>query len=133
MIMSTKKINWDAIGIATSIACAIHCALLPLVLTSLPLFGVNIINNLLFELCMILLAFCIGGYSLYHGWKKHHHSFLPLIIFCGGMLLLFGKQMWHSYELFLLIPAVLCIVSAHYLNFRLCRFHNHAYQDDGDY
>ena len=30
------KINWDALGIATSLACAIHCAVLPLLLTSLP-------------------------------------------------------------------------------------------------
>jgi hypothetical protein len=41
----SKKINWDALGIATSLACAIHCALLPLFLSSLPLFGVNIIEN----------------------------------------------------------------------------------------
>ena len=81
MITITKKINWDALGIATSIACAIHCALLPLILTSLPLFGVNIINNVSFELFMILLAFCIGAYSLYHGWKKHHHRFAAVHYF----------------------------------------------------
>lgn len=133
MVTITKKINWDAIGIATSIACAIHCALLPLILTSLPLFGVNIINNLPFESCMILLAFCVGAYSLYHGWKKHHHRWGPLSIFCGGMSLLFCKQIWHPYELFFLIPAVIFIVSAHYLNFRFCRSHNHAHQVDCDH
>jgi hypothetical protein len=26
------NVNWDAVGIGTSIACAIHCALLPLIL-----------------------------------------------------------------------------------------------------
>ncbi|HAL95914.1 MAG TPA: MerC domain-containing protein, partial [Chitinophagaceae bacterium] len=30
------RINWDALGISASIACAIHCALLPLFLSSLP-------------------------------------------------------------------------------------------------
>src|SRR5436305_15302431 len=91
-----KRINWDAIGVATSIACAIHCALLPLILTSLPLFGVNIINNLPFEFCMILLAFCVGAYALYHGWKNHHHRWVPLIIFCVGMFLLFCNQICYS-------------------------------------
>ena len=38
------KINWDAFGIAASVACAIHCAVLPLILSSLPLFGINIIE-----------------------------------------------------------------------------------------
>ena len=68
--MTRIKVNWDAFGIAASLACAIHCALLPLVLTSLPLFGVNIIDNISFEILMIVLAFSVGAYSLYHGWKK---------------------------------------------------------------
>ncbi|MEO7446128.1 MAG: MerC domain-containing protein, partial [Ferruginibacter sp.] len=61
------KLNWDGLGIATSLACAIHCAVLPLILTSLPLFGINIIHNSYFEWMMIALAFGVGIYSLYHG------------------------------------------------------------------
>lgn len=125
-----RKINWDALGIAASVACAIHCAVLPLMLSSLPLFGVNIIDNIAFEITMIFIAACIGCYSLYHGWKKHHHNFYPLIIFFSGMLLLLGKQLWHLYEIWLLIPAVIFIISAHFLNYRLCRVHNHAHKDD---
>ncbi|MEL4419812.1 MerC domain-containing protein, partial [Shewanella algae] len=71
------KINRDAFGIATSIACAIHCALLPLFISSIPLFGINIIENLLFEYWMIGLAFVVGVYALYHGYKKHHHRISP--------------------------------------------------------
>ena len=74
------KLNWDGLGIATSIACAIHCAVLPLILTSLPLFGVNIIHNLFFEWTMIAIAFIVGSYSLFHGYIKHHHSFLYSIV-----------------------------------------------------
>jgi hypothetical protein len=128
-----KKINWDAIGITTSLACAIHCALLPLFLTSLPLFGVNIIDNFFFEAGMILLAFCIGGYSLYHGYRKHHHSFIPLIIFGVGFILLVLKQFFIQYETWLLIPAVTFIILAHLLNYRSCRVHNHAHTDDCDH
>ena len=32
-----QKINWDAWGILTSVLCAIHCAILPLVISTLPL------------------------------------------------------------------------------------------------
>ena len=124
------KLNWDAFGIATSLACAIHCALLPLVLTSLPLFGINIIENLSFEYLMIAIAFAVGSYSLYHGRKKHHHNWVPLGIFSVGMVLLLAKVTWHEWRLWLLIPAVICIVSAHFLNYRLCRKHNHAHSDD---
>jgi hypothetical protein len=126
----SKKINWDALGIATSLACAIHCALLPLFLSSLPLFGVNIIENTIFEFGMIALSFAIGAYSLYHGRKKHHHSWWPLIIFGAGILFLFAKMGWHEWRLLLLLPAVVCIIVAHFLNYRLCRHHNHAHADD---
>ncbi len=114
------KFNWDVIGIATSVACAIHCALLPLLMTSLPFFGINIIHNLAFEWGMIILAFLVGSYSLFHGFIKHHRSLLPVLIFSAGFLLLVLKQFFHQLELWLLAPAVLLIISAHYYNYRLC-------------
>ena len=123
-------VNWDALGIATSVACAIHCALLPLFLTSLPLFGTNIINNIAFEVGMILLAFGIGGFSLYNGYRKHHHHLLPLLIFSIGFIFLVLKQFFVRYETWLLIPAATFIVSAHFFNYRFCRVHNHAHTDD---
>jgi hypothetical protein len=128
-----KRINWDTLGITASLACAIHCALLPLFLTSLPLFGVNIIHNNFFEAGMISLAFCIGSYSLYHGYRKHHHSFIPLIIFATGIALLVLKQFFIQYETWLLIPAVTFIILAHLLNYRSCRVHKHAHTDDCDH
>jgi len=124
------KINWDAFGIAASVACAIHCAVLPLILSSLPLFGINIIEHQGFEFLMIALAFAVGVYSLYHGRKKHHHSYYPMVLFAAGISLLFIKSMLHSHSLMLLLPAVSLVVSAHYLNYKLCRVHNHAHADD---
>ncbi|HMU47684.1 MAG TPA: MerC domain-containing protein [Chitinophagaceae bacterium] len=124
------KINWDALGIGASLACAIHCALLPLFLTSLPLFGVNIIHNTIFEVGMILIAFAIGTGSLYHGYRKHHHSLLPIIIFSAGFLLLVLKQFFVLYETWLLIPAVILIITGHLINYKSCRIHNHAHADD---
>ncbi len=115
------KINFDALGIAASIACAIHCAMLPLFLTSLPILGINIINNFWFELLMILLAMLIGVYSLTHGFKKHHQRMLPLLIFGAGMALLVLKQVFHLYQLWLLIPAVALIVTAHLINYQACK------------
>jgi len=86
-----------------------------------------------FEVAMIVLALCIGSYSLYHGYKKHHHSFLPLVIFLSGFTFLVAKQFFIQYETWLLIPAVMLIVTAHLLNFRFCRVHNHAHRDDCDH
>ena len=125
-----RRINWDALGISASVICAIHCALLPLLLTSLPLFGVNIIHHLGFELGMIALALFIGSYSMYHGYTKHHHRLLPWALFLVGGVFLVLKQLFPVYQLLLLIPAVALIVYSHLLNVRSCRAHNHAHDDD---
>lgn len=125
-----EKMNWDALGITTSVACAIHCALLPLLLTSLPVFGYDIIRNSVFEYGMIVLAFLVGAYALSHGFRKHHHRFLPLTIFTVGILFLVAKQVWHDLHLWFLVPAVTAIISAHYLNYQLCKLHNHAHAGD---
>ena len=112
------RINWDAIGISASVACAIHCGILPLVLTSLPFFGVNLIGNSGFESFMILLAFFIGLFSLRHGYRRHRRGLTPLLFLASGFLLLFARQVWHQYELRLLPFAVILIVAAHLLNIR---------------
>jgi hypothetical protein len=128
--MPFLKINWDALGITATIACAIHCAILPLLISSLPIFGVNIIDNSAFEYIMIALAFVIGLIALYHGYKRHHHSNLPIIIFTIGMALLLAKQVWHSYQFYFLFPAIIAVITAHYYNYKLCRHHNHAHKED---
>ena len=124
------KVNWDALGITTSLACGIHCALLPLLLTSLPIFGFEIIENPVVEIIMVTIAFCIGIYSLYHGYKKHHHSFTPMIVFSIGFVFLVMKLFFVEYETWFLVPAVLGIVIGHIINYKACRLHNHAHATD---
>lgn len=128
-----RKINWDALGVTASVACAIHCAVLPLVFTSLPFLGIDIISNKVFEYGMIGLAFVIGVIALSHGYRKHHHRLYPILIFTTGFSFLVGKEWNHSIEIPLLIIAVALILTAHYLNYRLCRGHNHAHKEDCDH
>ena len=124
------RINWDALGIAASVACAIHCAFLPLLLTSLPLFGANIIDHQMFEYSMIALSFVIGILALWHGFRKHHHSAKPILLFSVGIGLLVFKQLFHDWQYWILPFAVIAIVWAHLLNYKSCRVHDHAHADD---
>src|SRR4030095_4962852 len=124
------QVNWDAFGMATSLVCAIHCAVLPLLLTSLPLFGINIIHNNLFEAGMIALAFLIGSLALFHGFSRRHHLLIPLLIFSTGFILLVLKEIFVFYEVALLVPAVLFILPAHFFNYRFCRKANHCHSSE---
>ena len=123
------KLNWDGVGIATSILCAIHCALLPIVASALP--ALSGIHNVLFEWGMIVLAFVVGIYSLRHGFKTHHRNYTPFYLFGIGFAFLITKQFFHSQELYFLIPAVIFMVAAHYRNYRLCKSsacHSHHHE-----
>lgn len=114
------KLNLDALGVTASVLCAIHCAVLPLVVASLPVFGINIVHNVLFEYGMIGLAFVVGTVALWHGFTRHHHRLIPWLLFMGGMIALIAKQIWHNWELAFLPVAVLLVVGAHVLNYRWC-------------
>ena len=115
------KTNWDYLGIATSVGCAIHCAVLPVIASTLPIFGINIIHNSYFEWGMIALAFVVGSYSLFHGYIKHHQNNLPVFLFSAGVIFLILKQFFSHQEYLFLAIAVLFIISAHVLNFKYCR------------
>ena len=119
-----KKLNLDALGVTASILCAIHCAVLPLLVASLPILGIDILQNPLFEYGMIALAFVIGTTALWHGFNRHHRRLTPWLLFTGGMSCLIAKEIWSAYELLILPFAVLLIVSAHWLNYRWCRRHH---------
>ena len=125
-----KKINLDALGISTSLLCAIHCAVLPLFFTSLPVFGFEILQDKTFEYGMIAVAAIIGISALRHGWKRHHHKKLPLGVFVTGLLFLIFKEIFPSREFLFLIPAATLIISAHFLNFHFCRQAKHCHTSD---
>lgn len=123
-------INWNALGFSAALICAIHCALFPLLISSLPLLGISIFNNIFFELGMILVAFFIGSISLWHGYRRHHHRPVAFIFFTAGMILLVINQFNHEIGLVIIIPASLLIITAYYLNWRFCRIAKHCHATD---
>ena len=124
------QINWNALGVSAGLACAIHCALLPLFVTTLPLFGVNILDNVYLESGMIAVAFLIGSFTLWHGYKKHHHKLSPLVLFIAGMLLLILKHYFPANIFWLIIPSSILIILAYYLNWKFCRKAKHCHSTD---
>ena len=79
--MKALKINYDRWGIFTSIACAIHCALLPVFIAVLPILGINIIENSFIEYTLIGFSFFFGILSLYNRFKHHHKRKQSAVIF----------------------------------------------------
>jgi hypothetical protein len=110
----------DKIGICVSLLCAIHCALLPLLITLLPLMGLSFLANNYFEMAIIATSLFIGYTSLRGSYRKHYNRG-PLIIITEGFLVIFiGKIMVAPhYEWLFLTVGGLLIATAHFYNSRL--------------
>jgi hypothetical protein len=116
-----KKINWDAVGIGASVICALHCIALPLFFSSLPLLGIELLENDFIEFFIILISIFIGSFSLVNVYKKNHRSKTILLLFTVGMILVISStyiELSFIWESFIKLLCAIAIVSAHYLNWK---------------
>lgn len=119
-----KRMSLDTLGIGASLACAVHCALLPLLITILPLLGSHILENEKLEYGLLSFSFLIGCWSLGRGYFRHHRRIVPLLIFAAGFALLLGGHFgmaggyWEPVVIFI---GAAGITGAHILNIRRCK------------
>jgi hypothetical protein len=123
-------INWEALGFSAALICAIHCALFPLLIGSLPLLGVSFLSNIYFEAGLLLTAILIGGTSLWHGYRRHHHRITPLLSFSAGMGLFILNHLVNKYTYVLVIASTVLIVLAYIMNWQFCRKAKHCHAAD---
>ncbi len=69
--------SWaDWTGMAASIACGLHCAAMPLILSYLPAFGLGWLAGEGFHRWMTIICFTFAACAFIPGWRKHR-SLLP--------------------------------------------------------
>jgi hypothetical protein len=118
-----RKLNLDVLGIGASLICAVHCALLPLLMTVLPLLGLEIFTNEKVEYGLMTFTFLVGCTSLFRGYRYHHHYTKPLLLFALGFIFLVAGHFLAEgrWEPVLVTMGALLIVTAHVWNLRECR------------
>lgn len=122
--MRTKyPVKWDAIGIGASLACAIHCVLLPIIFTTVTLFGIEILENPYFEVLTLLVSMSVGGWAIWRGYRKHHHQKNLIILFLTGLILMIAGNFveYMPAEMGLKIIGAILIITAHVKNWRACK------------
>jgi hypothetical protein len=114
--------KWDAIGIGASLLCAVHCVFLPVLFTTLPLFGIEILENAYLEAATLLVSMAAGGWAIWRGYTKLHHKKALVIQFLMGLaLLILGNCFHHApMEIPLKIAGAMLIIVAHIRNWRAC-------------
>ena len=83
----------DRFGAASSIACAIHCALLPLAIAALPSLGLAIWLNDRLELGFVVFATLLGAFSLVWSYRRHR-ALRALGLLAPGLLVLWAAVLY---------------------------------------
>ncbi len=113
-------LHLDFVGFSASVACALHCAALPFLLTLAPLAGLEILDNHWVEYAFIVVSLAIAISSLSHGYRKHHHRPLSLILVGTGFLFIGAGQLVHSeaWEIPMMAVGGSIVAVAHLINWR---------------
>jgi hypothetical protein len=113
----------DVLGASASFLCAIHCALVPLIITFGLLGGASFLANPLYDVLFIGASMILAFIALVNGYKNHHQRWYPIITaFIGFGLIFLGHLVFHNLvgDAMSVLGGI-SIAVAHLLNYRACR------------
>ena len=129
---SNKSVHFsEKLAIVFSVLCAIHCAITPVLLLtaslvpSLTLVGQSWFNiDETIEWILIAIAALFGFINLIHGYQKHHHQILPLLLFSSGIIVFVLHQLLESSlntHIFIALLANVLMLTAQIINIYFSR------------
>lgn len=131
-VQESKRSNFatrlDGIGFTASSLCAVHCALMPFVITFLPVLGLEFLAEPWLEISITIFSIVIGVSSLIPSYRKYHHNKIPLMLLVAGFVMIFGAHFlgFHHLEPILVPIGGISLAAAHYMNWKLSKaFHCH--------
>ena len=121
----------DRLGATGSLLCALHCAMLPLLIAALPALGLGSVLGERFEEAFVLFATLVGGYSVVSGYRRHRlwqalALMLPglSILWLGVLYAPLHESTW-PHALVMMVGGTL-VGLAHLANLRLNAGHQHG-------
>lgn len=116
----------DAAGALLSGVCVLHCLLLPLALTLLPVLQVSLLGEDSFHQLLLVFILPVSVVALSIGCRQHK-GWPVFLLGAGGLAVLcFAASFGHSTlgmtgERLLTSAGGLLLVAAHWQNYRACR------------
>lgn len=107
-----------------SAICALHCLVLPALLSFSMFTGLALLEHPAMEVGVVVYSGIIGVVSLLPSYFRHHRKFVPIIMFVTGMLAL--NMSWFHLAIdpsACMVCGAVLIASAHFLNYRYCKKH----------
>lgn len=112
----------DTAGFIASFICAVHCAVMPLVLASLPLTGLAFMAGPVLDVTMISISLGIASISLFRGYFSYHRKISALLIVLVGFgLIAYGDLGASAYKTWFAVGGALLVATSHIVNHFLTR------------
>jgi hypothetical protein len=109
-------INLDFLGISASLLCAIHCAVLPVIISISAVSHQGHLWHQVMDFIFLPIAILLIVYSLLKSIQKHQQK-SPAIIAITGLLLFFaGKLFFHHPHFIFTTLGGIAIAFAHFQN-----------------
>jgi len=110
----------DMLGIGVGLICAVHCALLPVVLSTGILSGISWADHVVMDVLFLIASLVIGLYALVKSYRMYNHSIIPIVIASVGFMIIGYTIFLHDHTQ-LLLPASggVLLAIAHYYNYTL--------------
>lgn len=115
--------NADRVGFTASFLCALHCALLPLLLALLPALGLKFGGRVDIDQAFVVFATLLGATTLTLGYRRHRafHAWALLLpglalVWAGAFTVLHDHTWVHAA---VMATGGLLLAAAHLLNLRL--------------
>jgi MerC mercury resistance protein len=123
---SLPRVNWDAIGVGASTLCAIHCLLLPIVLSFAPTLAHFVPGTEAVHRTLAYLLAAVGLIAFWNGYKVHRRRVVLLLLAIGILAITVGAYADsllsnHTWEVLITVAGSLFLIVAHSLNRTLCR------------
>ena len=132
--MKTQQVVTDKMAIGLSVACAIHCLVLPILILMLPSITALKLDNEAFHLWMVVAVIPCSIYALFLGCKQHNRRRLVFLTFIGLAMLLLAlllgeERIGGAGEKIMTLVGASIVALGHWRNFRLCK--QREYKDCG--
>ena len=116
-VRATLKPSLDVAGATASFACALHCAVVALLLGVLP--AASMLAASWIEWAFLATSTVIGLVALVPGYRRHREA-TPLVLFVTGLALLIAMRALalppSVVEMTLMLVAAGCLIVAHWKN-----------------
>ena len=121
--MKIKNPSYDIIALSSSLICAIHCAVVPIILSFSSLASLHFLHHPLIEWSFILIGVVFVFVSLWPSYKKVHHNTRPLFFVALGFgLIALGRlDLNEIWEVLNTVSGAILVSTAHYVNWKLLR------------